>query len=283
MTTKRYYWLKLNEGFFEDDTMRYLEEQENGKDYIIFYLKLCLKSLSDEGILVRYVGEKLIPYDVPALARLTDTKSDTVAVAMKLFLDIGLIQRYDTGEIYINQINEMIGTETDSAKRMRKKRLLEHQKQLPSQSAHNVQRSDTEIDIDIELEKEIDIEKDKPSKADALNEEFDKWWELYGKRGNRKPALQKFKTCRKKHSFDQIINGTKEYLKTVTDKKFQKHGSTFLNAEGYMDDYTQDANYNIGASNEVSSMEEELGLKTEPTREFTQEEIEEFNREELQF
>ena len=127
------------------------------------------------------------------------------------------------------------------------------------------------------------VREDKPSKADALNEEFDEWWDLYGKKGNRKPALQKFKTCRKSHSFDQIINGTKEYLKTVTDKKFQKHGSTFLNAEGYMDDYTQDANYNVGASNEVASMEEELGLKTEPTREFTQEEIEEFNREELSF
>ena len=125
--------------------------------------------------------------------------------------------------------------------------------------------------------------KDIPLKSDALNEEFEQWWELYGKRGNRKPALQKFKTCRKKHSFEQIINGTKEYLKTVTDKKFQKHGSTFLNAEAYMDDYTQDANYNIGASNEVASMEEELGLKTKPTREYTQEEIEEANREEYPF
>ena len=125
--------------------------------------------------------------------------------------------------------------------------------------------------------------KERPSKAGALDSEFDTWWELYGKIGNRKPALQKFKTCRKSHSLDQIMSGTKEYLKTVTDKKFQKHGATFLNAEAYMDNYTNNSNYNIGASNEVSSMEEELGLKTEPTREFTQEEIEEFNREELSF
>lgn len=120
---KRYYWLKLNEDFFEDDTIQWLEEQESGKDYVIFYLKLCLKSLKDDGNLIRYVGQKLLPYNVSALARLTGTHPDTVAVAMKAFQEMGLIEIKDTGEIYLSQIDEMIGRETDSAKRMRKKRL----------------------------------------------------------------------------------------------------------------------------------------------------------------
>ncbi|HSH24709.1 MAG TPA: phage replisome organizer N-terminal domain-containing protein, partial [Massilibacterium sp.] len=100
---KRYYWLKLKEDFFEDDTISWLEEQENGKDYVIFYLKLCLKSLKDEGQLIRYVGERLIPYDVKALAKITNTAPDTVAVAMQAFLDIGLIEHLETGEIYMTQ------------------------------------------------------------------------------------------------------------------------------------------------------------------------------------
>lgn len=120
---KRYYWLKLNEDFFEDDTIQWLEEQENGKDYVIFYLKLCLRSLKDEGSLIRYVGQKLLPYNVSALARLTGTHPDTVAVAMKAFQEMGLIEIKDTGEIYLSQIDEMIGKETDAAKRMREKRL----------------------------------------------------------------------------------------------------------------------------------------------------------------
>lgn len=173
---KRYYWLKLNENFFEDDTVTWLEEQENGKDYIIFYLKLCLKSLSDDGYLVRYVGEKLIPYDIRALAKITNTSPDTVAVAMKTFIDIGLISQYDTGEIYMNQINELIGSETDSAKRMRKKRIIDSKKQLPSQSDKDVQISDTEIEkeTEIELEKEIDTETDK----EGVGVVFDKYSEL---------------------------------------------------------------------------------------------------------
>lgn len=158
---KKYYWLKLNDNFFEDDTVTWLEEQENGKDYIIFYLKLCLKSLQNDGSLIRYVGEKLIPYDVKALANLTDTKIDTVAVAMKAFEEIGLVSRLESGEIYLNQINEMIGSETDSAKRMRKARAKENA--LPSHCANkviecdvDVQKSDTEIEIEIDKEIEID-------------------------------------------------------------------------------------------------------------------------------
>ena len=85
---KRYYWLKLDENFFEDDTIAWLEEQENGKDYVIFYLKLALKSLKDEGRLIRYVGETLIPYDVKALAKLTNTPIDTVSIAIKTFVEI---------------------------------------------------------------------------------------------------------------------------------------------------------------------------------------------------
>lgn len=122
---KKYYWLKLKDDFFEDDTISWVEEQENGKEYILFYLKLCLKSLRTEGSLIRNVGERLIPYNVNALAKLTNTNADTVKIAMQLFRDIGLVSLHDTGEIYLNQINEMIGTETDSAKRKRLQRARE--------------------------------------------------------------------------------------------------------------------------------------------------------------
>lgn len=171
---KRYYWLKLKEDFFEDDTISWLKEQENGKDYIIFYLTLCLKSLKDNGQLIRYVGERLIPYDVKALAKLTDTPPDTVAVAMKVFLDIGLIEHLDTGEIYMTQINEMIGSETDSARRMRKKRLLDNKKQEllegASHCAHNVRKSDTEIDLEIDTEKDKELQLEENQTAATTSE-----------------------------------------------------------------------------------------------------------------
>ncbi|MGF3113725.1 phage replisome organizer N-terminal domain-containing protein [Facklamia sp. P9177] len=165
---KRYYWLKLNENFFKEDTIQWIEDQENGKDYVIFYLKLCLESLKDNGKLVRYVGEKLIPYDVKALAKLTGTSLDTVAVAMKTFEQIGLVEMLETGELYLKQINEMIGSETDSAKRMRKLRAKENLTELPEPSHcdNNVQKSDIVVqksDTEKEIEKEIDIDIKKKS------------------------------------------------------------------------------------------------------------------------
>ena len=122
---KRYYWLKLKSDFFEDDTIRFIEEQENGVLYINFYLKLCLKSLINDGKLIRIVGNTLIPYDVKSLSKLTCTDVDTVMVAMELFKKIGIVEILDTGEIYLSQINEMIGSETDKAQLMRKKRAKE--------------------------------------------------------------------------------------------------------------------------------------------------------------
>ena len=176
---KRYYWLKLSESFFEDDTIAWIKDQESGNDYLIFYLQLCLKSLQNDGNLIRYVGEKLIPYDDKSLAKLTNTELNIVTKAMKAFKDIGIIQVKDTGEIYLSQINEMIGSETDSARRMRKKRLLDNKRKeliqelidKPSQCANNVQKCDTEIekDIELEIEKDIELEIESETETDILS------------------------------------------------------------------------------------------------------------------
>lgn len=117
--------MKINKDFFDDDTMKYLEEQEHGKDFIILYLKLCLKSLEDEGLLIRYVGTKLIPYDVPAIAKMTNTAIDIVETAMKIFEEIELIEKKETGELFMSQIQEMIGTDTYEARKKRKQRAKE--------------------------------------------------------------------------------------------------------------------------------------------------------------
>ena len=119
---KRYYWLKLPENFFDDDTAQYIEEQENGSAYLLFYLKLCCKSLRAGGSLFRIVGETFLPYDANALARLTNTDVDTVRCAVDLFCQFGIMTVLDTGEIFINQVAEMTGTETDNARRTRETR-----------------------------------------------------------------------------------------------------------------------------------------------------------------
>ena len=146
----KFYWLQLKEDFFEDDAIQWLEEQEpNGLDYAYFYLKLCLKSLKSNGILIRKVGNVLIPYDNKKLAELTKMDFDTVTVAMELLKKIGLVKILDSGEIYINQLENLIGSKSIGAFKKQQQRLLSGQKvdNCPPK-------------IEIELEKEIDIKKE---------------------------------------------------------------------------------------------------------------------------
>ena len=122
MADKRYYWLKLKEDFFQDEAIEWLEEQENGKEYCLFYLKLCLKSLKDDGKLIRTVGNLLIPYSTEKLAEATRTKADTVMVAMQVLQRIGLVEILDDGAIQMLKLQDMVGSESTAAGRMRKMR-----------------------------------------------------------------------------------------------------------------------------------------------------------------
>ena len=146
----KFYWLQLKEDFFEDDAIEWLEEQKpNGRDYAYFYLKLCLKSLKSNGVLVRKVGKILIPYDNQKLAELTKMDFDTVTVAMELLKKIGLIQILENGEIYINQLENLIGSKSIGAFKKQQQRLLGGQK-----------GDNCPPKIEIELEKEKEIEKE---------------------------------------------------------------------------------------------------------------------------
>lgn len=146
---KKYYWLKLKDTFFEDDTISFIEEQENGIKYSNFYLKLCLKSVRTNGKLIRLVGETLMPYDVKSLSKLTNVDFDTVNSAMSLFEKLGIISVLENGELYLSQVQEMIGSETEKASLMRRKR-------AEVRIGNNVTKMLPYIEKEIEKEKEED-------------------------------------------------------------------------------------------------------------------------------
>lgn len=154
---KRYFWLQLKEDFFDEDTMQFIEEQPNGKEYALIYLKMCLKSLKLDGYLNRMVGNTMIPYDIPTLAKLVNSNVDTVRVAMRLFEEIGLVKTFDSGEIYMNQIKEMVGSETEAAKQKRIERSKNEVATLSQSSRKNVAQSIEYRDKSIELDKDKNI------------------------------------------------------------------------------------------------------------------------------
>lgn len=163
---KRYFWLQLKEDFFDDDTMAYIEEQPNGKEYALIYLKMCLKSLKLDGYLKRVVGNTMIPYDIPTLSKLVNSNVDTVRVAMKMFEQIGLVKTFESGEIYMSQIEEMIGSETEAAKQKRIERAKKDVATLSHEGRNNVAQS-IEKEKELNTEKEIDINNGIDNKKNA--------------------------------------------------------------------------------------------------------------------
>ncbi|CAC8177059.1 Uncharacterised protein [Staphylococcus aureus] len=78
------------------------------------------------------------------------------------------------------------------------------------------------------------------SATDVTRERFEEWWELYDKKLDKKKAFSLFKSALKKHEFETIMNGTREYLKTITNKQYQKYPKTFLFQESYLNDFSEE-------------------------------------------
>lgn len=169
---KRYYWIKLKTDFFDLETIDWLKSQENGCEYIVLYQQLCLMTANRDGEMASRIGEMIVPYDAKKIARDTKTDIDTVIVALELFIKLGLIYLQEDGIFRIPAVAEMVGSECDSAQRMRKHR--EKQKALQSdgevtnkvtgkssqcdkiasQCNEDIRDRDKRLDIEIETEKE---------------------------------------------------------------------------------------------------------------------------------
>ena len=116
---KRYYWLKLNKNFFKQHEIIIIEAMPNGKDYLIFYLKLLAESVAHEGNL-RFSDK--IPYSDVMLSALTNTNVDIVRSALKVFEELHMIEILEDGTVHMNETKNMIGSETGNAVRKREYR-----------------------------------------------------------------------------------------------------------------------------------------------------------------
>ena len=156
MAEKKYYWIKLKRDFFKRHDIKIVEAMPNGKDYILFYLKLLLESIDHKGEL-RF--SDTIPYNEQMLSVITGTNVDIVKAAMEVFIGLNMIEMLDDGTIYMSETEKLIDGETASAKRVRDHR----QKQRALQCNSDVTKCNTDIDKDIEIE--LDTEKELESKA----------------------------------------------------------------------------------------------------------------------
>lgn len=153
--TKKYFWLKLKRDFFKRHDIQIIEAMPNGKDYILFYLKLLCESVDHEGNL-RFSEQ--IPYNDQMLSTITNTNVDIVRSAIKVFSQLGMMDILDDGTYYMNEVQKMLGFETEWAKKQREYRAKKRQQEDNVLSLSDKSKS-IEIEIDKEIDKEIEIDK----------------------------------------------------------------------------------------------------------------------------
>lgn len=154
MAEKKYYWLKMTDQFFEDKAIKKLRKIAGGDTYTIIYLKMLLTAIKQgnkmyfEGIEDDFMEE---------LALELDEDTDNVKVTVSYLKSKGLIEVLGADEILLTQCAEMVGSETDAARRKRLQRDRERNRAIGSDPAPALE------------EKPEVVAEEKPAKKKAEN------------------------------------------------------------------------------------------------------------------
>lgn len=255
MAERKYYWIKLKKDFMNSDAVDFLMSQKNGAEYVVLYQMLCLMTVKTNGKLERQLNEVIIPYDAEKIQR--DTKYfniDTVRNALQLYIHLGLIYKDDNGCLSIADYENLVGSESGSAERVRRFRnskALHCNDDVTDMKRISNELSNTDIDIDKEIEIDIDTDKEvintniscnKNSEIEVLDQKemwFESFWEIYPKHQDKKKAKQKFlKLCTNEKEYKAIMDGLRNVLPVWAkkDTKYIPMPTTWLNGERWNDE-----------------------------------------------
>lgn len=158
---RRYYWLQLKEDFFKTKEMKLMRKLPGGEEITIIYLKIMLVSLADEG---KIYFEGLADDLAEELSLLIDEDAEAVRMALIFLEQKKLLTTLDKYQYNLEQVPEMIGSETASARRVRKHR--DSQKVLHC----NTEVTNRNGEIDIEIDKDIEIDNNNKTISPSLSE-----------------------------------------------------------------------------------------------------------------
>ena len=163
---RKYYYLKLKESYFDDDAIVLLESMQDGILYSYILLKLYLKSLKHGG---RLQLDESIPYTPQMIATITRQQIGTVERAIKIFLQLGLMEQMADGAFYMSNIELLIGQSSTEGERKRRARQANRTALNPGgqMSANCLDIRPPEIEIELEIEKELERELEKGHPAPA--------------------------------------------------------------------------------------------------------------------
>lgn len=161
---KRYYWIQLTQDFFKSKEMKLLRKIAGGDTHTIIYLKMMLISLEDGGC-IYYDG--LADNLAEEIALMIDENVEDIKITLLFLESKGLLTRKSDRDYFLEQVPEMVGSETASTRRVRKFR----ENQLALQCNDDVTKRNGDIDIEKDIDTEIEKDVDK-NPVELIVEEY---------------------------------------------------------------------------------------------------------------
>lgn len=225
---RKYYYLKLKEGFFESEEMTFLQQMQDGYLYSDILMKMYLKSLKDKG---KLMYRNLIPYSPEMLATVCRHKVGVIEKALTVFQNLGLIEILDNGAIFMSDIQNFIGQSSSEADRKRQYR-------------DRIAREKEQIERTAREQPKIEEKKEPESKPaiTAYSTEFEELWKVYPRHDEKAGTYKKYQ-ARLKDGFSAedlmlaAINYANDCRKNHTEKKYIKMGKTFYGESTPFIDY----------------------------------------------
>lgn len=257
MADKKYYWLKLGKDFFDRHEIKVIEDMPNGKEYVLFYIKLMCESINHDGDL-RF--SERIAYTPEMLASVTRTDVQIATDALDLFLELGLVEREVDDTLIMTKVADMTGNTSAEDNAERQRRYRERQKEAKKQECNanvternenvteecnaNVTEPVTKHNESIEYrDKSIELrDNNNMSKNETFSDEFEVLWDRYPRKDGKKKALVHYKAARRDGvTFETISQGLNKYLEYIRLEKIQtryiKIGSTWFCGRCWDDEY----------------------------------------------
>lgn len=204
---RRYYWLQLKEDFFKSKEMKLMRKLPGGEELTIIYLKIMLASLPDEG---KIYFEGLAEDLAEELALLIDEDTEAVRMALMFLTKKNLLTSNDNYQFTLEQVPEMIGSETASTRRSRKYR--EGRKALQCNTDATKRNGDIEIDIEIEKDIELDQEQEQKNAVGGENLVFKKLKEAFGEMSVNGTMVEEVERLLKQYGQELVVLALNETI-----------------------------------------------------------------------
>ena len=197
------------------------------------------------------------------LSTITNTNIDIVRSAVKILMQLNLMEVLDDKTIYMTETNKMLG----EASSLHRVRAFRERQKLLKEAEEKEQRNDTVTlpvtELEIEIEKELDIEIDKDKKKIVKEKPSKHRYGAYSHVLLTDDQYSKLKSDFKNH--EELITFLDEYI----EMKGYKAKNHYLAIRKWVVDAVKERNIKKGETQpQYKSLDEEIEARVKRAREY---------------